>query len=119
LSKAKQKGTLAETALAEYLKQTWPAVERRALNGANDKGDIAGVPGFVVEVKNHRTYRIAEWLKETEEERLNAGEPNSFLVVKPNRVGTSKVGSWWAVLEVDQIVSLISELERLRASSTK
>jgi hypothetical protein len=119
LSKAKQKGTLAETALAEYLKQTWPGVERRALNGANDKGDIAGVPGFVVEVKNQRSYRIAEWLKETEEERLNAGEPNSILVVKPNRVGTSKVGSWWAVLEVDQIVSLISELERLRASSTK
>jgi len=72
LSKAKQKGTLAETAVADYLRQTFPAVERRALAGVNDKGDVAGVPGCVIEVKNQRSYKIHDWMKETETERINA-----------------------------------------------
>ena len=43
MSKSKQKGTFAETAIVEYLKQFWSNVERRALSGSNDKGDIANV----------------------------------------------------------------------------
>jgi len=73
MSKSKQKGTLAETAVANFFKQTFPAVERRALSGTQDKGDLANVPNSVVEVKNQRTYKIHEWMKETETERINAG----------------------------------------------
>ena len=44
MSKSKQKGTSAETAVVNYLKDKWkiPA-ERRALTGALDKGDISGI----------------------------------------------------------------------------
>lgn len=119
MSKSKQKGTLAETAVVQFLKQFWPHIERRALQGKKDTGDIAGMPGSIIEVKNHKNYRIAEWMEETEQERENAGVPFGILIVKPNRVGTNKVGEWWAILQVDQIARLIIDLERLRSFETK
>jgi len=119
MSKSKQKGTLAETAVADFLKQTFPAVERRVQSGVNDRGDIAGVPGCVVEVKNQRTYKIQEWMKETETERINASADIGILVIKPNRIGVAKTNEWWAVVSLETITKLIKDLqsaERLRAS---
>jgi len=117
MSKAKQKGTLAETAVAEFLKQTFPAVERRTLAGKNDKGDIAGVPGCVVEVKNQRSYKIHEWMKETETERLNADAELGILVIKPNGVGVANVSQWWAVVSLETITKLVEELSAKRLQS--
>ena len=117
MSKAKQKGTLAETAVADYLKQTFPAVERRTLSGKNDKGDIAGVPGCVVEVKNQRSYKIHEWMKETETERLNADAELGILVIKPNGVGVANVSQWWAVVSLETITKLVEELSVKRLQS--
>ena len=119
MSKSKQKGTLAETAVADYLRQTFPAVERRTLSGANDKGDLSGVPNCVIEVKNQRSYKIHEWMKETEIERVNAAANLGVLVIKPNGVGVSNVDKWWAVVSLETITKLIEELEsakRLQSS---
>ena len=114
MSKSKQKGTLAETAVADFLKQTFPAVERRALSGVNDKGDISNVPGCVIEVKNQRSYKIHEWMKETETERVNAAANLGVLVIKPNGVGVSNVDKWWAVVSLETITRLIEELESVK-----
>lgn len=119
MSKQKQKGTLAETAVTQFLKQYFPLVERRTLNGQYDKGDIAGVPNSVIEVKNQKTYKISEWMAETEQEKQNAGSQYGILVIKPNKVGTSKVDKWWAVMSLDQIAGLLLELERLQSSKTE
>ena len=118
MSKSKQKGTLAETAVADYLRQTFPAVERRALAGINDKGDISNVPFTAVEVKNQRSYKIHEWMKETEIERINAGEELALLVIKPNGVGVANVDKWWAVVSLDTITALIEELRVKRLQSS-
>ena len=49
----------------------WPHAERRALNGNQDRGDIAGVPGCVIEAKNAKTINLAGWLDEANLERDN------------------------------------------------
>jgi len=118
LSKVKQKGTLAETAVADYLRQTFAAVERRALSGVNDKGDVAGVPNCVIEVKNQRSYKIHEWMKETETERINAEVDLGILVIKPNGVGVSRVSDWWAVVSLETITRLVEELSVKRLYSS-
>ena len=118
MSKSKQKGTLAETAVADYFRQTFPAVERRALSGSNDKGDIANVPNAVIEIKNQKSYKIPEWIKETEQERINAGSPYGVLVIKPNKVGITKIDQWWAVMPLEQIVSLLVEFEKLQSQQS-
>lgn len=122
MSKSKQKGTLAETAVANYLRQFWYSVERRVLQGAKDKGDISGIPNVVIEIKNHKTYKLAEWIKETEVERINAEADFGILVVKPNGVGVSSVDQWWAVVPLETMVTLLSgdkSVKRLSAPDIK
>ena len=71
---SRAKGTPAETKVVAYLRDNgWPAVERRALAGAKDKGDIAGVPNVAVEVKRCERFQPAAWIKEANTEAANAG----------------------------------------------
>lgn len=67
------KGTSAESAVVRCLAPLWPMAERRAKQGAKDRGDVGGViPHLVIEVKARpKRYEIAEWLKEADIEGLN------------------------------------------------
>lgn len=106
---AKAKGTAAETAVATYL-NTWGwLAERRALSGAVDKGDIAGLPGVVVEVKAGARLCIPQWLAETETERVNADASVGLLVVKPKGVGYTKVGQWWTIQPLSHAAALMKQ----------
>ena len=115
MSKAKQKGTAAETALVRFLQgQGFPGAERRALGGGGageDLGDITGIPALCMEVKNHATYKIPAWLKETEIERQNARADFGILVVKPNGIGmtSDKVGQWWGIMPMQMMMDLLRE----------
>jgi Holliday junction resolvase len=81
-TKSKQKGTTAEREVVRYLQNWWPAAERRALSGNKDKGDVAGIPGLVVEVKAAKTPQLAAWKRETMVEAANANVFHCMLVVK-------------------------------------
>jgi len=115
MSKAKQKGTAAETAVVRFLQgQGFPLAERRALGGGSsgeDLGDITGIPMLCMEVKNHATYKIPAWIKETETERKNARADYGILIVKPNGVGMTpdKVGQWWGILPMQQMMNLLRD----------
>ena len=110
MSKAKQKGTSAESALVKYLQANgFPMAERRALTGSLDQGDITGTPCLAWEVKNHKAYHIPEWLRETEIETDNASADFGILAVKPNGVGLGNAGQWWAIMTMDQMVKLLRE----------
>ena len=115
MSKAKQKGTAAETALVRFLQgQGFPGAERRALGGGGageDLGDITGIPSLCMEVKNHATYKIPAWIKETEIERQNAKADFGILVVKPNGIGmtSNKVGQWWAIMPMQEMMNLLRD----------
>lgn len=109
MSAARRKGTAAETAVTDYLRGTWPHAERRALNGAKDRGDIAGIPGAVWEVKSGARLALPEWMRETETERVNDGAAVGLLVIKPKGVGVTKVGEWPALLPLSTMVQLLRE----------
>ena len=110
MSRAKAKGTAAESALVRFLSgQGFPNAERRALTGQFDQGDVTGTPCLAWEVKNHKTYHFPAWLKETETERINAEADFGILVVKPNGVGLANAGQWWAVMSVADIVNLLRD----------
>lgn len=81
-TRSKQKGTTAEREVVRYLQNWWPTAERRALSGNKDKGDVAGIPGVVVEVKAAKTQQLAVWRRETWAEMENAGAVHCMLVVK-------------------------------------
>lgn len=95
-SRAKAKGTAWETLVVRWLQANgWPSVERRALHGSVDKGDIAGLP-VVIECKAHRTYNFGEWVAEAEVEAGNAGV--SVGVVWAKRVGKTSPADGYVVM---------------------
>lgn len=110
MSRSKQKGTAAETAVVNYLRDHgFGTAERRALAGKNDLGDILTGPGLAWEIKAHKRYAIPEWLNETEDERENADAEFGILIVKPVGVGAANVGKWWFILTVDQGVAMLRD----------
>ncbi|MFF6988340.1 hypothetical protein [Streptomyces sp. NPDC010273] len=91
MTAAKKKGTQAETDAVKYLREKFPAVERRTLSGSKDKGDIAGIHNAVGEIKAQVKQELAKWQRETLTEMVNADVANCFLAVK---VPYKKVSKW-------------------------
>jgi hypothetical protein len=74
VSRSKAKGTAWETAICRLLAaEGFPHAERRALKGTADRGDIAGIAGWVVEAKNCARTELAAWLDEASAEQANDG----------------------------------------------
>jgi hypothetical protein len=110
VSAARKKGTAAETTVVDHLRAAgWPHAERRALNSSKDRGDVAGIPGVVLEVKSGARLALPEWLRETEIERANDGATYGLLVIKPKGVGATKVDQWPVVLPLAAMVRLLKE----------
>lgn len=108
MSRSRAKGTAAETGLVNFLRaHGWPHAERRALHGANDKGDVAGTPGVCWESKSAVRLDLPGWLRETETERVNAGADVGVLVVKTNGYSADRAGEWAAVLPLRVAVELL------------
>lgn len=109
MSKSKQKGTAAETAVVKYLKTNgFNGVERRALTGAYDKGDISGIEGLVIEVKDHRTMTLGQWIEELKVEIDNANAETGVVIHK--RRGKGDVGEWYASMPVYIYLDLLRNL---------
>ncbi len=109
MSAARQKGTAAETAVVGYLQaHGHPYAERRAGNGNQDRGDIAGVPGVVVEVKNCKTMDLAGWVDEATIEARNAGVPIGVVVHHRKGKGAGNVGEWYATMTLATLVELLA-----------
>jgi len=107
MSKQRAKGTAFETSIVRYLQEWWPHAERRALHGTEDKGDITGTPGIVWECKNHKTLQLAEWLRETEQERENAHAYIGVLVAK--RRGVTDPAQQYAIIPLHAMVRLLKD----------
>lgn len=109
MSKAKQKGTSAESALVKYLQsQGFEDAKRIALAGTHDKGDVESGK-LIWEVKNQRSYSIPAWLKETMTEKENASADFGLLAIKPNGIGLGNTGQWWAVLPMAEMIRLLHQ----------
>lgn len=101
MSRAKDIGTRAETAVVRYARANgFAGAERRALHGAHDVGDVALCPGAILEVKSRKSAptdaQVARWLRETLVEACNADAEAQALVVKRPGFGPDRAGDWWA-----------------------
>lgn len=110
MSASKQRGTRWETAIVRYLvAEGFPAVERRALTGSADKGDVAGLP-VVVEAKNCKTAALAGWVDEATVEAANAGVDVG--VVWHHRRGKASPGEGFVTMSGEAFVRLLRAVTR-------
>lgn len=114
MSASKKKGTTAETAVVAFLRAAgFTQTERRTLNGAKDRGDIAGLPGVVIEVKNCARQELPSWIAEAELERDN--DSASLGVVWHKRRGKSNPADWFVTMSGAQFAALLRELQGMPA----
>lgn len=111
MSKAKQKGTKAETEVVKYLVDSgvFPDAHRSALLGINDVGDIVGVGDLTIQVKNCKTPKITIWLRDTEEQRIRGRRTYGVVVAKRDGYGDTRVGNWYAIMLSEQWKQLWNE----------
>lgn len=84
-NRAKQKGTKFETDVVQCARaEGLPFASRLPLAGANDIGDIGGIPGVVLECKDHARLELSAWMDEAEREAATAGV-DVFAVVHKRR----------------------------------
>ena len=87
-------------------------IERRATNGKNDRGDIAGVKlrgkRVVLECKNCRKMELSEWIEEAEIERGNDDAEYAFVVHKRKGYGDAKIGGTYVTCTLETLASILN-----------
>lgn len=105
MSASRRKGTAWESAVVEYLQAAgFPHAERRALCGVNDKGDIAGIPGVMVECKAEKAIDLAGYMDEVKVQTANAHAQVGVAVVKRRN---RPAGDAYAVMPLSAFVELL------------
>ncbi|WP_242594542.1 hypothetical protein [Streptomyces sp. GB4-14] len=118
MSASKRKGTAAESAVVDFLRTSgFSQAERRTLGGAKDRGDIAGIPGVVIEVKNCARQELPAWVAEAETERDN--DRATLGVVWHKRRGTTDPGRWFVTMSGQQFAALLREQQGLPAPAAE
>lgn len=121
MSRQKQKGTAFESAIVEYLQDKLcdDTIERRALNGTCDRGDISGVKfcghRMVLECKNENRMRLAEYMREAETEAKNDGAFYYAVIHKKRGVGISTlqtVGQQYVTMPLYVLKNMIYDANR-------
>ncbi|MDY0829086.1 hypothetical protein SK224_08085 [Microbacterium sp. BG28] len=110
---AKSAGTAHETNIASYLASALgdDRIERRARNGAKDRGDISGVrtalgERVVIEAKDYGgQIKAAEWVKEAHVEAGNDDAPVGVVVAK--RRGTTNPADQYVITTLGDLVVLL------------
>jgi len=108
VNRSKAKGTSAETAVVNYLRAMgFTQAERRTLAGVHDRGDIAGIPGTVIEVKNCARQELSGWVAEAERERDN--DRASLGVVWHKLRGKTDPAKWFVTMSGEQFIALLRD----------
>jgi hypothetical protein len=114
MSASKRKGTGWETAVVDYLRANGVThAERRALTGNKDRGDVAGLPGVVIECKNEKAITLASYADETEAERVNDNARIGVAWIKRPRKGSP--GHGYVLMDGDTLIRLLADAGYIQA----
>ena len=106
-NRSKAKGTQFETDVVRYLvDHGFPFAERRALRGTMDAGDVAGVPGVMLECKAEKTVTLGAYADEVKVETANAHASIGVAVVKRRN---RQAGDAYVVMTLEQFAAMISD----------
>ena len=125
MSRQKHKGTRFESAVRGFLREALgdQSIDRMALHGGDDEGDISGVRcrglDVVIECKDTRRLELTEHLREARREaqaHREAGHPTlcGVLVQHAPGVGTTRMGDQWVVMSLGDFTSIISKVDARR-----
>jgi hypothetical protein len=84
----------------------FPHVERAYGAGRpEDVGDLDGIPGWTLELKNHARLALAEWCDEAELERVNGRRRHWAVIFKRKR---KPISAAYVVVDLETFAHLVS-----------
>lgn len=102
------KGKRAERAVVAASRlRGFARAERSKAGRFHDDGDIAHMPGLVVQVKDVASKSWGPWFSDLTNQVFNAGADHGVLVVK--RRGVADAGQWLAVMTYDRWLALVRD----------
>jgi hypothetical protein len=105
------KGAAHERAVVTWLRGRGRLhTERRLAGSPDDRGDVAGWPGVVVEAKNHARIDLAGWVDQLERSIALCGADTGVVVVK--RKGVTDPARYYAVMTLARWEALMAEAGR-------
>lgn len=108
---SKDKGTDFENLVVEGLQDMGQRyAERRALRGTKDGGDVAGIPGVVVQCKAAARIDLSGWIRELNVQKGNAGADLGFVVHK--KKGTRNPADQYVLMDLATVCQLLHEAGR-------
>lgn len=108
---SRRKGAAHERNLVTWLRARGrPHIERRLAGTPEDRGDLTGWPGVVVEAKSCARLELAAWIDQLEDAIDQAGADTGAVIVK--RKGVTDPGRFYAVMTVDRWEQLMTEAQR-------
>ena len=109
-SAAKRKGSGAERDVVAWLKTNgYPYADRRLAGATLDKGDVSGIPGVTIEIKNHAKMDLAGRVGELETEMKNDNAWTGVVIHK--RKGKGDVGQWYATMPASVWLALLKKVD--------
>lgn len=112
MSRSKAKGTSWESLICKHLAaEGFPNIERRVLNGSQDRGDVAGIPGWVIEAKNCARTELAAWIDEATKEQANDGA--EFSAVWHHRRGKGQPADGFVTMTGATFTRILKALGRV------
>jgi len=114
---SKALGYTYEVAVREFLKPSFPRVKRNGTQyGANDRGDLAGVPGWTIQCKNTKDYAWPKWFEATTLQAKN-NKTRWWVIVKKTRGKHARESLFAMTLEKG--LELITHLRDLEAENKR
>jgi hypothetical protein len=108
---SRRKGADHERTIVTWLRSRGrPHLERRIAGMNGDRGDLTGWPGVVVEAKNCKTWDVASWVDQLEQEIVEAHAETGVVVIKRPR--TTDPGQFYAVMTLERWETLMTEAGR-------
>lgn len=110
MSAAKRKGSTFAAQVVGYLQEHgFPQAERRVMGGSRDRGDVAGVPGWVLELKATRALDLAGALSEAQREAATAGVSRYAAILKRRQHG---VADSYVVIPLHLFAGLVAQCQQ-------
>lgn len=101
-----KKGPKFEADVVAWLcEHGFPYAERRVMGGSRDRGDVGGIPGVVLELKNCARQELAGWVDEARAEAANAGV--SVWAVVAKRRGKGDPGEAFVITNLVTFAALL------------
>jgi hypothetical protein len=112
-SSQKRKGNRAELDVVRWLQTMGHPKAARIQAGTHDDcGDVSGIPGVVIEVKNRQQHDWAQYFRRLATQIINADAYTGVIVAK--RAGETDPGKWLAVMPCYEWINLINILREAR-----